>query len=534
MRYLSQFESSPSPLVAGRQLSSLDFQTVSLLGAGSSGSVYHVVDKVTCRDFAMKIIPTGSENAELALREYFTLREVAGAPFTIGLHGFFSDDVNYYLLTDYFPSGDVYAQVDRTGRMTPSQVRYLMAELLVALERIHAKKVIHRDVNPSNVLVDKEGHIALADFGVSRPFGDRGTGSDAQRSPEPFVTSKECGTPAYNSPEVASGQPYSFEADLWAVGIVMYQMLTHRLPFGLQECEAAEWGMGDAIRSVPLAVMDSDKVDKITFDFMDRVLKKDVKDRMTLEEMKNHIYFAGINFDTLSKRKSGCPFPAPKTQGPNTGRWTPTPPPPIKHSDDPRATKTYFVGVALKPRRPRFLARFGARLGRFVRKSVKVRLTPPVFTPVTVSSPIVSEASVNVGNKHRRSRKPYFFEPLDWSDGSSPAASRDDQATLYPEPRLPSVMREEVLNRGRSAGVRRRVSVIADDDRADEMPRIGFRRRGMARSGPAVSDLASMMLSPVAEGEEDEEEREGKQSNSPCGAGLVRSEAAQWDLSSLA
>jgi hypothetical protein len=60
---------------------------------------------------------------------------------------------------------------------------------------------------------------------------------------------------------------------------------------------------------VPLAVEDSDKIDRITFDFMDRVLKKDVKVRMSLEEMKAHIYFADINFDTFPKRKSGRPFP---------------------------------------------------------------------------------------------------------------------------------------------------------------------------------------------------------------------------------
>jgi serine/threonine protein kinase len=529
MSYLSQLESSLPPFVAGRQLSFLDFQVVSLIGAGSSGSVYHVVDKITSRDLAMKIVPTGSENAELALREYLTLREVAGAPFTIPLRGFFSDDVNYYLLTDYFPSGDVHARVDCTGKMTSSQVRYLIAELLVALEHIHSKGVIHRDVKPENVLVDEEGHVAMADFGISRSFGRQPTGSGAQHSPDPFVTSKECGTPVYNSPEVAWGKAYSFEADLWAVGIVMYQMLTHRLPFGLEECEAAGWRMGDAIHFVPFAVKDSDQIDKIALDFMDRVFKKDVKDRMSLEEMKNHIYFADIKFDTLSKRKSGRPFPR-KTHGSSNGHLTLLPTP-VDHSNDPRATKTYFVDGLLRPKRLRFFMCFGARLGRFLRESVNVKFTPPTFKPVTVSPSIVSEASISVGNIHRRPKKPYFFEPLDWSDGSSPTVARNSQATLYTEPRLPSVMREEILSRRKSAGVRRRVSVIADDDRVDDIPRIGFRGLGLARSGPAVSDLASVALSPVAEGEEDEG---GRQSPCPRGTGLVRTEAAHWDLSSLA
>jgi len=529
MSCLSQLGSSLPPPVAGRQLSFLDFQVVSFIGAGSSGSVYHVVDKVTSRDFAMKIIPTASVNAELALREYFALREVAGAPFTIPLRGFFSDDINHYLLTDYFPSGDVYAQVDRTGKMTSSQVRYLIAELVIALEHVHSKSVIHRDVNPTNLLVDEEGHIILADFGVSRSFGEKRTGSYAQNGSKPFVTSTECGTPAYNSPEVARGQSYSFEADLWAVGVVMYQMLTHRLPFGLGECEAAGWGMGDAIHLVPLAMEDSDKIDKITFDFMDRVLKKDAKDRMSLQEMKNHIYFADINFNTLPKRKSGRPFPL-KARG---SRKVPSihTPPPINHSSDARTIKTYFVDGALKPTRPHLFARFGVRLGQLVRRSVKFIPRSPTATAGSLSAP--SEASINSGNLHRRSRDPYFFEPLDWGERSSSAVTPKGQITLYPGPRLPSVMREEILSRRKSAGARRRVSVIVDDDRVDEKPQTASRKLGLARSGPAVWNLASMALSPVME-EEGVERVEGVRCGSPNATNLMRSEVARWDLSSFA
>jgi len=526
-----EFEKSLSPLVAGRQLSFLDFQVISFIGAGSSGSVYHVMDKVTSRDFAMKIIPTGSENAELALREYFILREVAGAPFAITLRGFFVDDVNYYLLTDYFPSGDIYAQVAHTGKMASSQVRYFIAELIIALEHVHSRRIIHRDVNPTNILVDEEGHIVLADFGVSRSFGKKPTGSYAQNGFNHFVTSAECGTPAYNSPEVARGQFYSFDTDLWAVGVIMYQILTHRLPFGLAECEAAGWGMGDAISFVPLAVEDSDKIDRITFDFMDRVLKKDVKNRMSLEEMKTHIYFADIDFDTLPKRKSGRPFP-PKSRGSGNIPSVPQPPP-IDHSNDPHAVKTYFVDGALKPARPHLFTRFGARLGRFVGKTIRVKFRPHSSAPSTSSSSAVSEASINAGNIHRRSRKPYFFEPLNWEDDPPPVVISKGKATFYPGPRLPSVMREEILSRRRSVGVRRRVSVIADDDHSDRATSTGFRKLGLARSGPAVCDLASMALSPVMEGEEVGEGGEEEWNDSPHPVRLVRSEAACWDLSSL-
>jgi serine/threonine protein kinase len=530
MSYPPQFKGPLLPLVAGRRLSFLDFKVVSLIGAGSSGSVYHVVDTVTSRDFAMKIIPTGSENAGLAVREYFALREVAGAPFTITLRGFFADDVNYYLLTDYFSSGDIYAQIAGTGKMTSTQVRCLIAELIVALEHVHSKGVIHRDVNPTNILVDEEGHIALADFGISRSFGEGSTRTHAQNCPNPFVTSTECGTPAYNSPEIAWGRPYSFEADLWAVGVIMYQMLTHKLPFGLAECEAAGWGIGDAIHFVPLATEGTDKIDKITFDFMERVLKKDEKDRMSLPEMKAHIYFADINFDTLSKRGSGRPFIS-KYQGSGGAPLVPACSP-IDHSNDPHTAKTYFVDDALKPVRPHLFTRFGLHLGRFVGGSIKTKFGGHSSAPATGSSPIVSEASLNGEGSRRRSRKPYF-EPLD-SEGSSPMVTPKGQTTLYPGPRLPSVM-QEILARGKSVGARRRAPVVVDDgERTGGTAPTDLRRRELTRSGHAVWDLASIALSPVMEGEEDErgvvEERWNQRLR---GTGIVRSEAACWDLSSL-
>ena len=349
MSYASQFKNSLHPLVAGRQLSFLDFQVISLIGAGSSGSVYHVVDKITSRDFAMKIIPARSEGGEWALREYFALREVSAAPFTVVPRGFFSDDVNYYLLTDYFS--------------------------------------------------------------------------------------------------------------------------------------------------------------------MDRVLKKDAKDGMFLEGMKDHIYFAGVNFDTLSGRKSWRPFPQ---------RTRSVPVPLIDHSDDPRVIKTYFVHNALEPERPGSFVRFRVRLARFFGKSVKVEPTLATSTPVTVSPPAVSEASIGGGNIHRRSKKPYFFEPVDEGEGQPSAVVTDGRSTLYPEPRLPSTMREEIPSRRKSVGIRRRVSAIVDDD---EPPTVGFRKLGLARSGPAVWNLAAIVLSPVMEGEEDGETEEKR--------GIMRSGAASWDLSSL-
>jgi len=113
-------------------------------------------------------------------------------------------------------------------------VRFYMAELvchrqvdeftfpdlvtqLLAIEHVHAHNILHRDIKPENVFVDTDGHIVLGDFGIACLFDES--------APTAYTTRGCVGTPAFSSPEVLSGGNYGFEADLWAFGVMMYEML---------------------------------------------------------------------------------------------------------------------------------------------------------------------------------------------------------------------------------------------------------------------------------------------------------------------
>jgi WD40 repeat protein len=202
------------------------FQLLELLGTGSFGAVYKARDAELCRTVAVKLPRPGYFHRP-ELRERF-LREARSAaqlshPHIVKVHEIAHEGDLPYLVSDYIP-GHTLADVLKTRKVDFREAAELAAQVAEALDFAHRHKIVHRDVNPRNILIDGAGQAHVTDFGLAR-----------REEGETLATleGQVLGTPAYMAPEQAAGEPGKVDArsDVYGLGAVLYELLTSELPF---------------------------------------------------------------------------------------------------------------------------------------------------------------------------------------------------------------------------------------------------------------------------------------------------------------
>lgn len=155
-----------------------DFEVFEVLGEGAFGVVYRVRKRDTDRVYAMKVLSKAriakSQTASHVLAERKVLQHshATNSPFLVGLKFSFQTDTHLYLVMDYKSGGELFIHLAASGGRFRDEhyVRFYLAEILLALEALHAKQIVYRDLKPENILLDAAGHIALCDFGLSKPL----------------------------------------------------------------------------------------------------------------------------------------------------------------------------------------------------------------------------------------------------------------------------------------------------------------------------------------------------------------------------
>ncbi len=209
---------APGTLVAGR------YRIVSVAGVGGMGVVYRARDEELGVDAALKVLrpDLGSEPAVLErFRSELRLAREVTHKNVVRIHDIGEHEGLRFLTMRYVEGRSLSEVLEREGPMPPSRAVPIVRQVASALEEAHRAGVIHRDLKPGNILLDAEDGAFITDFGVARSLA-----SDGLTRAGAVV-----GTPDYLSPEQIAGDPVDGRTDLYALGIVFYEMLTGQLPF---------------------------------------------------------------------------------------------------------------------------------------------------------------------------------------------------------------------------------------------------------------------------------------------------------------
>jgi serine/threonine protein kinase len=199
------------------------YEIVGKLGAGGMGVVYQAVDRKLERTVALKFLGTGEPHPVDKERLLHEARaaSVLDHPNIAPVHAVEEADGGRLFIVMTYYEGESLAERLRGGRLGVENAVDLACQVACGLEHAHAHGIIHRDIKPSNVMITREGVAKIVDFGLAHHFGPTESTQSANLS----------GTLLYMSPEQVMGKPVDSRTDLWSLGVVLYQMLTGRLPF---------------------------------------------------------------------------------------------------------------------------------------------------------------------------------------------------------------------------------------------------------------------------------------------------------------
>lgn len=209
---------------SGRKKVTLEnFEFLKVLGKGTFGKVILCREKSTAKLYAIKILKKEviiqKDEVAHTMAENRVLR-TTNHPFLISLKYSFQTADRLCFVMQYVNGGELFFHLSRDRVFSEERTRFYGAEIISALGYLHSQNIIYRDLKLENLLLDKDGHIKIADFGLCKEDITYGR-----------TTKTFCGTPEYLAPEVLEDNDYGRAVDWWGTGVVMYEMICGRLPF---------------------------------------------------------------------------------------------------------------------------------------------------------------------------------------------------------------------------------------------------------------------------------------------------------------
>ena len=210
-----------------------DYESIKIIGRGGFGEVHVCRVKETGEIVAVKKIKKEvviKNNQIINIRNEQLFMSKVKSPWIVELKASFQEDDFLYLVMEFCPGGDFMNLLQKKDILTEEEAKFYIAELILAVESIHKLDCIHRDIKPDNILIDKNGHIKLSDFGlakVSDQLYEQNSMTVPNYNPNKKTHQKlySCvGTAFYVAPEVLIKKGYNQEIDWWSVGAIFYEM----------------------------------------------------------------------------------------------------------------------------------------------------------------------------------------------------------------------------------------------------------------------------------------------------------------------
>lgn len=291
-----------------------DFDLLKVLGKGSFGKVMLVKKKDDPNGtlYAMKTLRKSALAKRNQLAHTSTERLILqsiDSPFLVHLEYAFQTPDKLYMVLDYMGGGELFFWLKRDKKFSENRCRLYAAEIAGGLAALHAADIVYRDLKPENLLLDLEGHLKLTDFGLTKA-GITGAGADGG-------TKTFCGTPEYLAPEILENKGHGKAVDWWALGTLLFEMLTGLPPFYDTNVQR----MYHKILHEPLRFPKSEnrQVPDQAKETLRGLLERRVSDRLgsgvtDVDELKRSAFFRPLDFERVLNKEYEPEFKPPASR----------------------------------------------------------------------------------------------------------------------------------------------------------------------------------------------------------------------------